>query len=178
MRGFGGSTVFGSSEAANFSTRSFVVLKNGLGTVTLTGEGSGYTGGAQPVEVTTNPFQLATATATLGTTGALKEFTLTNRGSLYTIAPTVTLSGGGTVADGDATSTLGQVEVLQSVTIQTGGTGYTTISATVSAPQQNQFQADANYTNAANATLPVVDTTENTIYLNNHPFETGMEDDI
>ena len=38
IAGFGGSTVFGSSEAANFSTRSFVVLKNGLGTVTLTGE--------------------------------------------------------------------------------------------------------------------------------------------
>ena len=175
IAGFGGSTVFGSSEAANFSTRSFVVLKNGLGTVTLTGEGSGYTGGAQPVEVTTNPFQLATATATLGATGALKEFTLTNRGSLYTIAPTVSLSGGGVVADGDATSTLGQAGVLQSVTIQTGGTGYTTITATVAAPQQNQFQADANYTDANQATQPVVDTTANTIYLPNHSFETGMQ---
>ena len=30
ISGFNGSTVFGSSEASNFSTRSFVVLKNGL----------------------------------------------------------------------------------------------------------------------------------------------------
>ena len=175
IAGFGGSTVFGSSEAANFSTRSFVVLKNGLGTVNLTGEGSGYTGGAQPVEVTTNPFQIATATATLGSTGALKEFTLTNRGNLYTIAPTVTLSGGGVVSDGDATATLGQAGVLQNITIQTGGTGYSTISATVSAPQQNQFTGDANYTDAANAQQPVVDTTADTIYVPNHSFETGME---
>ena len=129
--GFGGSTVFGSSEASNFSTRSFVVLKNGLGTVILTGEGSGYTGGTQStVEVTTNPFQLATATATLGATGALKEFTLTNRGSLY-IAPTVTFFSGGGAADGDATNIRSSMVVLQSVTIITGGTGYTTISATV-----------------------------------------------
>ena len=175
IAGFGGSTVFGSSEAANFSTRSFVVLKNGLGTVNLTGEGSGYTGGAQPVEVTTNPFQIATATATLGSTGALKEFTLTNRGNLYTIAPTVTLSGGGVVSDGDATATLGQAGVLQNITIQTGGTGYSTISATVAAPQQNQFTGDANYTDAANAQQPVVDTTTDTIYVPNHSFETGME---
>ncbi|ADO99872.1 baseplate wedge initiator [Prochlorococcus phage P-HM2] len=175
IAGFGGSTVFGSSEAANFSTRSFVVLKNGLGTVNLTGEGSGYTGGAQPVEVTTNPFQIATATATLGSTGALKEFTLTNRGNLYTIAPTVTLSGGGVVSDGDATATLGQAGVLQNITIQTGGTGYSTISATVSAPQQNQFTGDATYTDAANVSQPVVDTTADTIYVPNHSFETGME---
>ena len=39
--GFQDSTVFGSSEASNFSTRSFVILKNGIGTVNLTGAGTG-----------------------------------------------------------------------------------------------------------------------------------------
>ena len=43
--GFQGSTVFGSSEASNFSTRSFVVLKNEIGSVTVTNAGTGYTGG-------------------------------------------------------------------------------------------------------------------------------------
>ena len=76
--GFGGSTVFGSSEASNFSTRSFVVLKNGIGTVTINGAGTGYVGGQQPVEVTTNPFQVGTATAVLDTTGSIKTVTMTN----------------------------------------------------------------------------------------------------
>ena len=175
IAGFGGSTVFGSSEAANFSTRSFVVLKNGLGTVNLTGEGSGYTGGAQPVEVTTNPFQIATATCTLTTTGALKEITLSNRGNLYTIAPTVSFTGGGEVSAGTATATLGQAGVLQSITIQAGGSGYAGPTGTVAAPQQNQFQADASYTDANSVSQPVVSTANNTIYIPNHSFETGME---
>ena len=173
--GFNGSTVFGSSEATNFSTRAFVILRNGLGTVNLTGEGSGYTGGAQPVEATTNPYQIATATATLATTGALKSVAVTPRGGLYTIAPTVAFSGGGEVAAGTATATLGQAGVVQSVTIQSGGTGYATITATVSAPQQNQFTANSTYTDANNVSQPVVNTTSNEIYVLNHSFETGME---
>ena len=117
IAGFGGSTVFGSSEASNFSTRSFVVLKNGLGTVNITGEGTGYVGGSQPIQVTTNPFQLATATAVLSTDGALKSFALTNRGTNYTIAPDVTLGGTG---GGAATTTLGQAAILNSIAIKSG----------------------------------------------------------
>ena len=65
IAGFNDSTLFGSSEASCFSTRSFVVMKNGLGTVNLTNAGTGYAGGQQPIAVTSNPFQAATATCTL-----------------------------------------------------------------------------------------------------------------
>jgi hypothetical protein len=175
ISGFGGSTVFGSSEASNFSTRSFVVLKNGLGTVNITGEGSGYVGGSQPIQVTTNPFQIAQATAVLATDGALKEFTITNRGSNYTVAPTVTLSGTG---GGAATTTLGQAAIINSLDIQSGGTGYAGPTAVVDLPAQQTFTGGGTYTEIGTGTVfPIVDTTANTIYIENHAFETGMQAD-
>ena len=172
IAGFGGSTVFGSSEASNFSTRSFVVLKNGLGTVNLTGAGTGYVGGQQPIEVSTNPFQGATATATLGSTGTLKAFTLTNRGSGYTVNPQVVLSGSG---GGEATTQLGSAGDIRAALIDQGGSGYTaSVSAAVDAPPQNIFTGGGTYTDSNNASLPIVDTTANTIYIPDHTFETGM----
>ena len=175
IAGFGGSTVFGSSEASNFSTRSFVVLKNGLGTVNITGEGSGYVGGSQPIQVTTNPFQLAQATAVLATDGSLKEFTITNRGSNYTIAPTITLSGTG---GGAATTTLGQAAIINSLDIQSGGTGYAGPTAVIDLPAQQTFTGGGTYTEIGTGTVfPIVDTTANTIYIENHAFETGMQAD-
>ena len=174
IAGFGGSTVFGSSEASNFSTRSFVVLKNGLGSVNITGEGSGYVGGSQPIDVTSNPFQIATATATLDTNGALKSFTLTNRGSNYTIAPTVTIAG---VGGGAASTVLGQAGVLNFVDIQTGGSGYSGPTGIVDLPAQQTFVGGTTYTDVDGNTLNVVDTTANTIRIENHAFETGMQAD-
>ena len=174
IAGFGGSTVFGSSEASNFSTRSFVVLKNGLGSVNITGEGSGYVGGSQPIDVTSNPFQIATATAVLDTNGALKSFTLTNRGSNYTIAPTVTIAG---VGGGAASTVLGQAGVLNFVDIQTGGSGYSGPTGIVDLPAQQTFVGGTTYTDVDGNTLNVVDTTANTIRIENHAFETGMQAD-
>ena len=173
IAGFGGATVFGSSEASNFSTRSFVVLKNGLGTVNLTGAGSGYEGGQQTIQVTTNPFQVAQATAVLDSDGALKEFTLTNRGNNnYTVPPVVNLSGTG---GGAATSTLGIAGVLNSLVIDTGGTGYAGPSATIDAPYQNVFVGGGTYTDSSGNIAQTVDTTANTVRVENHSFETGME---
>ena len=174
IAGFNGSTVFGSSEASCFSTRSFVVLKNEIGSVTVTNEGSGYVGGQQPIDVTTNPFQVATATGVLASTGTLKEFTLTNRGSNYTIQPNVTLTGGGGTGGGGGTAVLATFGILNSVDIQAGGTGYTGPTGVVDAPTQNTYTADASWTNSAGASLPVVDTTANTIHIDSHTFETGM----
>ena len=102
-----------------------MVLKNEIGSVTVVNEGSGYVGGQQPIDVTTNPFQVATATAVLATTGTLKEFTLTNRGSNYTIQPNVTLTGGGGTGGGGGSAVLATFGILNSVDIQSGGTGYT-----------------------------------------------------
>ena len=174
VAGFGGSTVFGSSEASNFSTRSFVVLKNGLGTVNLTGEGSGYVGGSQPIEATTNPFQAATASCVLDANGAIRDFTLTNRGTNYTQAPTVSLSGSGGAS---ATTTLGQGGILNSIVLDVGGSNYSGPTAVIDLPAQQSFVGGSSYTDANNATQQTVDTATNSIRIENHPFETGMQCD-
>ena len=159
--GFQGSTVFGSSEASNFSTRSFVVLKNSIGTVNIDGAGTGYVGGQQPVEVKTNPFQVATATATLETSGSLKNVVITTRGEGYTEVPTVAFSSG----TGQGTVQLANGGRVEAITVQAGGTGYTTatVSATIDPPPQTAFSASAT----------TVDLTANSIALSGHPFETG-----
>ena len=159
--GFGDSTVFGSSEASSFSTRSFTILKNGIGTVNITGAGTGYTGGAQPTTVITDPFQKATVTNTLATNGSVKRINITNRGEGYTQIPTVAFSAG--AATGDAI--LANGGRIEETNILDGGTGYTsaTISVDIEAPSITAFTAGSS----------VVDTTLNTITLTLHPFETG-----
>jgi hypothetical protein len=159
--GFGGSTVFGSSEAASFSTRSFTILKNGIGSVNITGAGTGYTGGAQPTSIITDPFQKATVSNTLAATGGVKRIEITNRGEGYTDTPTIAFGSGAAVGD----ISLGNGGRVEEVKITAGGTGYTvgTISVAIDAPAEVSFSP-------TNAT---VSTTANTITLNNHPFETG-----
>ena len=159
--GFQGSTVFGSSEASNFSTRSFVVLKNSIGTVNIDGAGTGYVGGQQPVSVTTNPFQVATATVTLEAEGSIKRVTMTTRGSGYTLAPTVGFSAG----TGAGSAVLASGGRVESFDIQTGGAGYTSPTITIDPAPQTAFSASTT----------TVDTTANTIALSGHPFETGNQ---
>ena len=159
--GFNGSTVFGSSEASNFSTRSFVVLKNSIGSVTIDSAGTGYVGGQQATTITTEPFQKAIATATLSTSGTVKNIILSNRGSGYTAQPTVGFSTGAATAS----AVLATGGRLESITVSAGGTNYTsgTVSATVAAPPQQAFAAGADS----------VDTTTNQITVTGHYFETG-----
>ena len=161
--GFGGSTVFGSSEASTFSTRALTVIKNGLGTVNITGAGTGYTGGVQPTTVITEPFQKATITNTIKATGGVKRVNLTNRGSGYTTEPTVAFSSGTAVGDA-VLATGGKVE---SITIDDGGTGYTsgTISVAIDPATQNSFSAGST----------TVSTSASTVTLSGHPLETGDE---
>ena len=159
--GFNGSTVFGSSEASNFSTRSFVVLKNGLGTVNITSAGSGYAGGQQATTVTTEPFQKATATAVIATSGTVKKVTLSARGSGYIAQPTVSFGSGAAAADAG----LAGGGRLESVAVLAGGSNYTsgTVSATVSEAPQQAFAAGSDSVSTAN----------NEITITNHFFETG-----
>ena len=161
VSGFGDATLFGSSEASNYSKRSFVVFKNQLGTLNLTGAGTGYVGGQQPIEVTSNPFQLATATCTLNATGTLKTVNLTNRGTNYTIAPTVAFSSG----TGSGTCVLGNGSKVVGVEVIAGGSGFVAPTAAFDAPPQQSFTASG--TN--------VSTTANTITISNHTFETGWQ---
>ena len=159
ISGFRDSTIFGSSEVSNFSTRSFVVLKNGIGSVNIVAAGSGYVGGQQAVEVTTEPFQKATATSTLETLGGVKTVTLTNRGSGYTAVPTVAFNTG-TAAGTAALAAGGR---LQSVEIINGGSNFTSPTLVVDEAPQAAFTASSD----------TVDTTANSVNVATHPFETG-----
>ena len=162
ITGFNDSTLFGSSEASCFSTRSFVVFQNQIGTVNLASAGSGYFGGVHTVTVSSNPNTIATATATLATTGSLATVTLNAgaRGSLYTAAPTVALSGSG---GGTVTAALANGSKVAEIEILAGGTGYAGPTFTADAPPQQSFSASAT----------TVDLVANTITINNHTFETG-----
>ena len=162
ITGFNDSTLFGSSEASCFSTRSFVVFQNQIGTVNLASAGSGYFGGVHTVTVSSNPNTIATATATLATTGSLATVTLNAgaRGSLYTAAPTVALSGSG---GGTVTAALANGSRVAEIEILAGGTGYAGPTFTADAPPQQSFSASAT----------TVDLVANTITINNHTFETG-----
>ena len=161
VTGFGDATLFGSSEASNFSKRSFVVFKNQLGSLNLTGAGTGYAGGQQPIAVTSNPFQAATATCTLNATGELKTVNLTNRGTDYTVAPTVAFSSG----TGSGTPVLGNGSRLVDVELIAGGSGFVAPTAVIDDPPQQSFTAGA--TN--------VSVDDDTITITNHTFETGWE---
>ena len=161
VTGFGDATLFGSSEASNFSKRSFVVFKNQLGTLNLTGPGTGYAGGQQPIAVTSNPFQAATATCTLNATGQLKTVNLTNRGTNYTVAPVVAFSSG----TGAGTAVLGNGSKLVEVELIAGGSGFVAPTAVIDDPPQQSFTAGA--TN--------VSVDDDTITITNHTFETGWE---
>ena len=158
--GFGGSTVFGSSEASNFSTRSFVVLKNGIGTVNIDGAGTGYSGGTQPTEIISDPFQKATVQSAIATTGSIKTITINTRGSGYTTQPTVVFSAG--TATGNAV--LANGGRCESIDILDGGTGYSA-SPTVTISEAPQIAFSAN-----NIAIIIAD---NTLTLTAHPFETG-----
>ena len=68
--------------------------------------------------------------------------------------------------------------VVEKLTVQTGGSNYTTITAEVELPGQQVFTADSTYTDDNGDSQPVVDTLNNAIYLQNHPFETGDQMDL
>ena len=158
--GFGGSTVFGSSEAANFSTRAFTVLKNGIGTVNITGAGTGYVGGSQPTSVSTNPFLVATASSTLASSGTVKLITLTTRGEGYTVTPTISFSSGSASAE----AVLATGGRLESISVADQGSGYSASpTVAISAPPQMAFAAGSTS----------IDLTTDAITVTDHPFETG-----
>ena len=163
IRGFSDSLLFGSSEAANYSSRAFVVFKNGLGTVNLDSAGTGYVGGSQTVTVTSNPFQAATATATIATTGAIKKFTVTNRGNMsYTEVPDVTVSGTGS---GAGTAQMGSGQRVISVTVDAGGSGFVSPTIAFDAPPQQTFTGG----------VAAITVATDSVIIANHPFETGQQ---
>ena len=163
VRGFSDSLLFGSSEAANYSSRAFVVFKNGLGTVSLDSAGTGYVGGSQTVQVTSAPNTAATATATIATTGAIKKFTVTARGNMsYTQVPDVTVSGTGS---GAGTAQMGAGQRVIAVTVDAGGSGFVSPTIAFDAPPQQTFVGG----------VAAITTATNSIIITGHPFETGQQ---
>jgi hypothetical protein len=155
---FSGDKIFGSNEYAFWSGNSLRVFTNGITSFNITSEGSGYTGGAQLTDITSNPNDLATATVVLQSTGPVKRISLTNRGSGYTLAPVVSFGSGAA----SATTTLTSWGKVVGSNFQAGGSGYVSPTADITAPQTYGFDPDS----AVNVSTDV-------ITINNHPFETG-----
>ena len=163
IRGFSDSLLFGSSEAANYSSRAFVVFKNGLGTLNLDAAGAGYVGGSHTVALTSDPNTPATASAVIETTGSIKVFTITNRGNVsYTAIPDVVVSGTGS---GAGTAVMGAGQRVIAVTVEAGGSGMVSPTIAFAAPPEQSFTA---------GTASIL-TATNSIVINNHPFETGQQ---
>ena len=127
--------------------------------VTITNEGSDYAPGTYTFSRgSTDPNDPTTATVTLNSVGSVKTITLTDAGSKYTTAPTVTFSPD--VDSPTASVTLTTYGEVISVSVDDGGDGYgSTPNATFSAPSSLSFDAD-------DATA--VDFTANTFTYNNH----------
>ena len=67
--------------------------------------------------------------------------------------------------NGSATANLGNAGKILSVEVVNGGTGYVGPTLTFDAPSQQSFTGGST----------IVDTTANTINIDNHTFETGDE---
>ena len=131
-----------SLSSAGLNNYSNITLKQTeLTTITVTTEGDGYPGGSYNANVTSEPFDPATATATLETDGQIKTVVLTNPGSGFTVDPTVTLSTGANNSGVDPTFTITRSVAgkVVAVTLQVGGTGYSAGAATVDAPGEFPF---------------------------------------
>ncbi len=115
------SITLGGGTLANDSTTSSS-LASGVATLTLT---AGGTHSTPPSVTITGAGTGATATASLGVTAA--SFTITGGTTVYSAAPTVTISGGGgTGATATALLTGG---VVSGITITNPGSGFTTAPA-------------------------------------------------
>ena len=131
-----------SLSSAGLNNYSNITLKQTeLTTLTVSTEGDGYPGGSYNASVTSDPFDPATATATLETEGQIKSVVLTNPGSGFTVDPTVTLSSGANNSGNDPTFTITRSTAgkVVAVTLQVGGTGYSAGAATVDAPNEFSF---------------------------------------
>ena len=103
----------------------------GLASITVTNSGTGYQSGSGAPIVRLVPYgRTATGTATIAQ-NAVTGITVDNGGSGYTIAPTVTITGGGgTGATASASVVAG---VVTAITVTNQGSGYTApVTVTIS----------------------------------------------
>jgi len=149
----------GVSSYGLFSNKNITVFSSQLTTVSIDNEGSGYAAGTTTLDVVTNPTQVATATATLTSLGAVKTVNVLNAGNDYTIVPTVSF-GSGTATAIALRKLYGRIS---RVNIVSPGTNYTSLPALV-AP----LPASLSF-----STFSDVNSTSDTITLTGHPFNNG-----
>ena len=81
---------------------------------------------SETTDCAATPAECATAMATVGAGGAVTDITITNPGSGYTVAPTVTIADtAGSNMSADATATITTSGSVTAVTVSDGGAGYT-----------------------------------------------------
>lgn len=123
------------TAAANTSPTLYQLPFSGIGSVTVTGNGGGYT--TPVVNITGNGAQ-ATATAS----GGVDSATLTSQGSGYTTIPTAAFAAapaGGTTATGAAVSV-----GVNTIAVSNGGSGYTAVpSVTINGTNTSAASATA-----------------------------------
>lgn len=107
----------GATAVANLDT------SGGLASITVTNSGTGYQSGAGAPIVRLVPYgRTATGTATIAT-AAITGIKVENGGSGYTVAPTVTIEGGG--GSGAKASASVVAGVVTAITVTEQGSGYT-----------------------------------------------------
>jgi large repetitive protein len=123
---------------------------DGVSAITLTEEGSGYTGAPT---VVFNKLGSGAVLTPVITGGVVTDILITDPGSGYTGIPTLTIADTGDGANAVATCTI-QDGGIHSVTISNGGTSYdATTTVTVAVPGQNAAATVA--LKSTNATLSI-----------------------
>ena len=128
--------------------------------VTIGNAGAGYSADnisivfspPENVDATTGLSNVATATATLGSDGEITAITVTNVGSGYTAAPTITVLGDSTDR-ALLTATLNAS--VDNIVIINGGSGYSSVSPTVAIAGGGGSSATATATKTTVATTPI-----------------------
>jgi hypothetical protein len=146
-----GDSQAGFSAYGLFSNKNIGVNRKSLSTtngITIVDEGSGYDAGAYSAAILSNPFDAASATAVLETNGQLGDINVTNTGSLYQSAPTVTTSPLPTNGSNTFTVLLGTGASLAKVDVIDGGSGYTSPTVTFDPPPDRSFDANTSISNS------------------------------
>ena len=170
----GSYTQAGFSSYGIFSNKNFAINKKSLNLttgLTITNEGTGYDAGNYQAPLLSNPDQVATATATLATNGAIGDITVSNPGNgLYQLTPDI--SANLTPVSGTISFlvTLSTAARLAQIAIVSGGAGYSSPNLTLAAPPTQAFDANSAISTSGNTitfTSSWIDNGDQVTYDNN-----------
>ena len=150
----GSYTQAGFSSYGIFSNKNFAINKKALNLttgLTITNEGTGYDAGQYQAPLLSNPDQVATATATLATNGAIGTVTVSSGGNgLYQLTPDISTNltpVSGSISFLVSLSTAARVA---QIAITSGGSGYTSPNLSLSAPPTQAFDANSAISTSGN----------------------------